>query len=317
MKNNVRYDLIDEASDGQKIDNYLIKILKNVPKSHIYKLLRSGQVRVNKRRIKTDFKLSIGDSVRVPPFTSVTEIKKNVSIKAEQKILIQKAIIYEDEEIIAINKPAGLAVHGGSGLNYGLIELLRNFRSEERFLELIHRIDKETSGIILIAKKRKALVDIHRQMRAKSIHKKYQVIVNGLWEKKQLVVDLDLLKITSNDGQKKVKVVAKDTDINGSKNSRSVFFLKDTYKDFSMLEVKLVTGRTHQIRVHLSHLGFPIVGDDKYGNFTLNKSHKKLGFKRMFLHAGEIGFLHPTTGDKCFLKAPLPSEFDKLKLYAK
>ena len=222
-----------------------------------------------------------------------------------------------DDALIAINKPSGLAVHGGSGLNFGLIELLRNSRPEAKFLELIHRIDKETSGIILIAKKRKALVEIHRQMRKRSIHKKYQVMVNGRWEKKQLIVDLNLLKSSSSDGSKKVKVLPQHQNEHGSKDSRSVFFLRKTFADLSMLDVKLVTGRTHQIRVHLSHLGFPIVGDDKYGNFSLNKNQKKFGFKRMFLHASELGFIHPLTEKDLFLSAPLPKEFIELQEYAK
>tara|TARA_B100000035_G_scaffold233403_1_gene201629 strand:+ start:5921 stop:6895 length:975 start_codon:yes stop_codon:yes gene_type:complete len=318
LNNNVRYELIDEGSNGQKIDNYLIKIIKNVPKSHIYKLLRSGQVRVNKKRVKTDFRLSIGDKVRIPPFKSPSkQSKKVISIRPEQKVLIENAVIYEDDYLIAINKPSGLAVHGGSGLNFGLIELLRNSRPESKFLELIHRIDKETSGIILIAKKRKALVEIHRQMRKRSIHKKYQAMVNGKWVKKQMIVDLNLLKISSSDGQKKVKVLPKHENLGGSKDSRSVFFLRKTFPHLSMLDVKLVTGRTHQIRVHLSHLGFPIVGDDKYGNFSLNKTQKKFGFKRMFLHAGELGFVHPLTEKDLFLTAPLPKEFIELQEYAK
>ena len=318
LNNSVRYEVIDEGSNGQKIDNYLIKIIKNVPKSHIYKLLRSGQVRVNKKRVRTDFRLSIGDSVRIPPFKSSSkQSKKVISIKPEQKVLVEDAVIFEDDALIAINKPSGLAVHGGSGLNFGLIELLRNSRPEAKFLELIHRIDKETSGIILIAKKRKALVEIHRQMRKRSIHKKYQVMVNGRWEKKQLIVDLNLLKSSLSDGSKKVKVLPKNQNEDRSKDSRSVFFLRKTFTNLSMLDVKLVTGRTHQIRVHLSHLGFPIVGDDKYGNFSLNKNQKKFGFKRMFLHAGELGFVHPLTEKNLFLLAPLPKEFIALQEYAK
>ena len=318
LNNSVRYEVIDEGSNGQKIDNYLIKIIKNVPKSHIYKLLRSGQVRVNKKRVKTDFRLSIGDSVRIPPFKSSSkQSKKVVSIRPEQKVLVEDAVIYEDDALIAINKPSGLAVHGGSGLNFGLIELLRNSRPEAKFLELIHRIDKETSGIILIAKKRKALVEMHRQMRKRSIHKKYQVMVNGSWKKKQLIVDLNLLKSSSIDGSKKVRVLPKHQNEHGAIDSRSVFFLRQTFADLSMLDVKLVTGRTHQIRVHLSHLGFPIVGDDKYGNFSLNKYQKKIGFKRMFLHASELGFVHPLTEKDLFLSAPLPKEFIELQEYAK
>ena len=231
INNSVRYELIGEGSEGQKIDNFLIKTLKNVPKSHIYKLLRSGQVRVNKKRIKTDFRLSLGDSVRIPPFTSPkSEVKTPISIKPEQALLIEKSIIHEDDALIVINKPCGLAVHGGSGISYGLIELLRKSRPDARFLELVHRIDKETSGIILIAKKRPTLVDIHKQMRDKSIHKKYQVIVNGKWQKKQLIVDLNLIKTSDEEGQKKVRVVSQEDVVGSSKASRSVFFSETSFR---------------------------------------------------------------------------------------
>jgi 23S rRNA pseudouridine955/2504/2580 synthase len=312
-KNNVRYHIIDEGSEGQKIDNFLLKILKNVPKSHVYKLLRSGQVRVNKKRIRTDFRLSIHDSVRIPP-VSYKERDTFVPTSANKSQLtdIEKAILFEDDAFIVLNKPQGIAVHGGSGVNFGVIELLRQSRPNAKFLELVHRIDKDTSGALLIAKKRLALVGIHKQMRDKSMHKKYEVIVHGVWNKKQLIVDLNLLKRSDIDGQNKVSVVDDSNSSINAKKSRSVFFLKKKFKSFTFLEVKLITGRTHQIRVHLSHLGFPIVGDQKYGDFELNKKLRKVGLTRMFLHASEVAFTHPITMEKVHFIAPTPKEFNKI-----
>jgi len=312
-KNNVKYHIIDEGSEGQKIDNFLLKVLKNVPKSHVYKLLRSGQVRVNKKRIRTDFRLSIDDSVRIPPVSyrdrdTFTPISANKS----QLTGIEKAILFEDEAFIVLNKPQGIAVHGGSGINFGVIELIRQSRPSSKFLELVHRIDKDTSGALLIAKKRLALVGIHKQMRNKSMHKKYEVIVHGEWNKKQLIVDLNLLKTSDIDGQKKVSVVDDSNSSVNAKKSRSVFFLKKNFKGFTFLEVKLITGRTHQIRVHLSHLGFPIVGDQKYGDFELNKKLRKVGLTRMFLHASEVAFTHPITMEEVHFIAPTPKEFNKI-----
>jgi 23S rRNA pseudouridine955/2504/2580 synthase len=230
IKQNVTYHLIDEGSVGQKIDNFLIKHLKSIPKSHIYKLLRSGQVRVNKKRIKTDFKLSQGDNVRIPPVNlQPTKPKLPLLISKDLANIILKNILYEDDYVLVINKPSGIAVHGGSGLNFGVIELIRALRPKYRFLELIHRIDKETSGILLIAKKRSALVNVHQQMREKRIHKKYQVAVNGLWTDKQKIVDLELLKTTAADGQKIVRVLEGNYKNVLSKDSRSVFFLKKNF----------------------------------------------------------------------------------------
>ena len=312
-KNNVKYHIIDEASEGQKIDNFLLKILKNVPKSHVYKLLRSGQVRVNKKRIRTDFRLSINDSVRIPP-VSIKERSAYVAVLANKSKLtdIEKAILFEDDAFIVLNKPHGIAVHGGSGVNFGVIELLRQSRPNAIFLELVHRIDKDTSGALLIAKKRLALVGIHKQMRNKSMHKKYEVIVHGEWNKKQLIVDLNLLKISNADGQKKVSVVDDSNLSVNAKKSRSVFFLKKKFKGFTFLEVKLITGRTHQIRVHLSHLGFPIVGDQKYGDFVLNKKSRKAGHTRMFLHASKVNFIHPITMEEVNFSAPTPKELIRI-----
>ena len=311
IERKVTYQIVDEGSAAQKIDNYLIKILKGVPKSHIYKLLRSGQVRVNKKRVRTEFKLTVGDSVRIPPVDFRPKINNpyiNISKQVENSILDN--ILFEDEFLMALNKPSGIAVHGGSGLSFGVIELLRNLRPNAKFLELIHRIDKETSGVLLIAKKRIALVDIQKQIREKKIHKKYQVGVLGNWKEKQKIVTLDLLKTTTNEGQK-VRVVTRKNNQQAVLSSKSVFFLNKNFGSYSLLDVKLITGRTHQIRVHLAHLGYPVLGDDKYGDFQLNKTLKKLGLSRMFLHAHEYGFIHPGTQDKLLIKANTPEELSK------
>jgi len=307
IKNKVIYEVVDESSAGQKIDNFLIKFLKNVPKSHIYKILRSGQVRVNKKRVRTAFKLSLNDSIRIPPVDFLR--KKSVSVNkigSEQFNLIEDNILFEDDFLIVLNKPSGTAVHGGSGLSFGIIELVRNVRSDHNFFELVHRIDKDTSGVLLIAKKRSALVEIHKQMREKKVHKKYQVVVRGIWKEKQRIVDLNLLKTTANNGQNKVRVIESGINNPLAKASRSVFFLKKNFSVYSLLDVKLITGRTHQIRTQLAHLGFPILGDEKYGDFTLNKTLKKIGLQKMLLHAAELGFTHPVTLKNTLIKAPLP-----------
>ena len=278
-----------------------------MPKSHIYKILRSGQVRVNKKRVRTAFKLSLNDSVRIPPVDFLR--KKSVSlnkINSDQFKIIEENILLEDDFIMVLNKPSGTAVHGGSGLSFGIIELVRNWRPDHKFFELVHRIDKDTSGALLIAKKRSALVGIHKQMREKKVHKKYQVVVKGIWKEKQKIVDLDLLKTTADNGQQKVRVIESPLKNPLAKASRSVFFLKKNFSTYSLLDVKLITGRTHQIRTQLSHLGFPILGDNKYGDFTLNKTLKKIGLNRMLLHAAELGFMHPITFENILIKAPMP-----------
>lgn len=308
LKKKVTYQNIDEDSVGQKIDNFLIKTLKGVPKGHLYKLIRTGQVRVNKKRVKTEYKLCQNDEIRIPPIDYKERTpRRNLKIDKHTYDLITKNIIFEDDFLLAINKPYGLAVHGGSGLSYGIIELLRHIYPNEKFLELIHRLDKDTSGTLLIAKKRIALVEIQKQIRNKRIHKKYQVGVSGIWKDKQKIVDLNLLKITQSDGQK-VIVTEKNKEVFKSKESRSVFFLNKYFRDCSLLDVKLITGRTHQIRVQLAHLGFPVLGDSKYGSFKINKEIKKNGFKRMFLHALEYGFIHPNSAEKILISAPLPIE---------
>jgi 23S rRNA pseudouridine955/2504/2580 synthase len=302
--------VIDEASEGQRIDNFLQKVLKGVPKSHIYRILRSGEVRVNKKRITADFRLNLADVVRVPPIR-IAEIKPVSSLPVQTKF--DGAIVYEDDAMLVINKPSGFAVHGGSGVSRGVIEQLRMERPYAKFLELVHRLDRDTSGVLMLAKKRSALVALHDAIRNNRMDKRYIMMVHGHWQEKKKHVTLDLQKYITNSGERRVNVVTdpeKDKN-NESQVSETIFYLTKQLGDFSLLEAKLITGRTHQLRVQLAHLGFPILGDDKYGDFALNKALMKQGLKRMFLHSSETNIRHPITGEKLRLSAPLPEELKK------
>lgn len=309
----VAFLTIDEASEGQRADNYLQKTLKGVPKSHIYRILRSGEIRVNKKRIQADFKLSLGDIVRIPP------IRMNAApiVKSNQTIVtkFQHNIVYEDDAMLALDKPAGFAVHGGSGISLGVIEQLRMERPKAKYLELVHRLDRETSGVLMVAKKRTALVALHEAIRNNKTDKRYFVLVHGHWQDKKRKVKLDLQKYTLPNGERRVNVVidpSKDR-FNERQSSETIFRLVEQFNHatlgpFSLLEAQLITGRTHQLRVQLAHLAFPIVGDDKYGDFTQNKLLAKNGIKRMFLHSAITKIRHPMSNEPLLLEAPLPPE---------
>ncbi|HSF71366.1 MAG TPA: RluA family pseudouridine synthase [Methylotenera sp.] len=302
---------IDEASDGQRIDNFLAKTLKGVPKSHIYRILRSGEVRVNKGRIDASYKLALNDVVRVPPIrVATTEVAVT---NAPATSLLQSTVIFEDDAMLAIDKPAGFAVHGGSGVSRGVIEQLRLERPKAKFLELVHRLDRETSGVLMLAKKRTALVALHEMIRNNQTDKRYLMLVAGEWLENKKRVTLDLQKYVLPNGERRVNVVTdKSKDkYDEAQHSETVFYLKQSFVGYSLLEAQLVTGRTHQLRVQLAHLGFPILGDDKYGDFALNKTLAKQGLKRMFLHSAETKLKHPLTGEKIQLLAPLPTELSK------
>lgn len=295
---------ITEEEAGQRIDNYLLRVCKGVPKSHIYRILRSGEVRVNKGRIDQLYRLAEGDLVRIPPI--------RIAEKASQQATpgLEFPIVFEDTHLLVIDKPAGVAVHGGSGVSYGVIEQLRAARPQAKFLELVHRLDRETSGLLLIAKKRSALTNLHDQMRDGVTDKRYLAAVQGDWTNKRQHVKLPLHKFTTPDGERRVVVQA------GGQEAHTVFNLKRKWKDIALLEAELKTGRTHQIRVHLASSGFPILGDEKYGDFALNKQLQKANaergaLKRMFLHAYQITFTHPDTGQPLTLRAPLPAECDR------
>lgn len=294
--------IIDEDSAGQRIDNFLSKVLKGVPKSHVYRILRSGEVRVNGGRIDAAYKLASGDKVRIPPIR-VSAPAERVS-DGKVRARFEESIIFEDEALLVINKPAGMAVHGGSGISRGVIEQLRLERPHAKFLELVHRLDRETSGVLLIAKKRSALVALHEMMRANRMDKRYLMLVHGKWTEKKKRVVLSLQKHVLASGERRVSVEDE------GQVSETVFHLKQHLGEFSLLEAQLITGRTHQLRVQLAHLGYPIAGDDKYGDFALNKALQKRSLKRMFLHSAQTVIRHPLSGEKLALIAPLPRELE-------
>jgi len=291
----------DEAA-GQRIDNFLLRLLKGVPKSHVYRILRSGEVRVNKGRVGPETRLAAGDVVRVPPVRTAGPAAKPSSPEASRV-----PILFEDEHLLAVDKPAGLAVHGGSGIAAGLIEQMRAARPAASFLELVHRLDRDTSGVMLLAKKRSALVELHRQLRDGEVDKRYLVLVRGRWRDEKRRVRLRLHKFATKEGERRVRV-----DDDSGQEAETIFFRRANWPHLdpplALLEAELRTGRTHQIRVHLTHLGFPLAGDDKYGDFAWNRILAKQGLKRMFLHARELTVAHPASGERMTLEAPLPAD---------
>ena len=296
------YRTIGPDAEGQRLDNYLIRIAKGVPKSHVYRIVRQGEVRVNKGRVAVDYRLAAGDQLRIPPMRLAERPPKPLAVPASA----MPPILFEDEHLMAVDKPAGLAAHGGSGIAFGLIERVRAARPNQPFLELVHRLDRETSGILLLAKSRRALLGLHEDLREGRVGKRYWVLVKGDWVNDRQHVRLPLTKYINRHGERRVSVDDKGIE------SHTVFSLLKRYRAFSLLEADLKTGRTHQIRVHLSHLGFPIVGDDKYGDFELNKRVARgvdtPRLARMFLHAGATDFKHPVTSRPMALEAPLPPE---------
>lgn len=316
MPDMAKVENIGEDADGQRIDNFFFKRFRGVPKSHIYQLLRSGQVRVNSKRIQADYRLKINDKVRIPPIKVTPSGPVQSGGKRVKPHLTTFEILFEDEYLLAINKPSGVAVHGGSGISHGVIEQLRLRHPDWKFLELVHRLDRETSGVLLLAKKRSALVEAHRQIREGIVQKRYSVVVRGNWRNAQQNVRLSLSKYVTAEGERRVAVVAEKSNERKVLSAHTLFILIKNWKNFSLLEAELKTGRTHQIRVHLAHLGYPIAGDDKYGDFELNKRLLKgglgLNLKRMFLHASKLEMAHPATGKPICLEAPLT---DELKLF--
>jgi 23S rRNA pseudouridine955/2504/2580 synthase len=303
----VSYVEVDEGSAGQRIDNFLLRVCKGVPKSHIYRILRSGEVRVNKGRIDAQYRLVLGDVVRVPPIR--TAQADAGAVAAAPVPAAQFPVLYEDEALLVIDKPAGVAVHGGSGVAFGVIEQLREARPHAKFLELVHRLDRETSGVLMLAKKRAALVGLHEQIRENRMDKRYYACVHGEWASdwgRRRVVKESLHKFLTPEGERRVRVQPDGLP------SHTVFNLVERWPEYALLEAELKTGRTHQIRVHLQHLDLPIVGDAKYGDFALNKAlarpNAQPGIKRMFLHAYRLKLAHPITGETLQFEAPLPAE---------
>jgi len=301
----VRTLTVDAESAGQRLDNYLIRLLKGVPKTHVYRVIRSGEVRVNKGRAGADTRVAEGDLIRVPPMRLPAPSSAPAAPAREFPVLL------EDEHLLAIVKPAGVAVHGGSGVSFGVIEQLRRSRPDARFLELVHRLDKETSGILLLAKKRSALTALQDQFRDRATGKTYAALVFGDWPAKLKVIDLALHKTLDAAGERHVRVVGAEHE----DGRRSISLVKVVRQSpgLSLLDVTIKTGRTHQIRVHLASSGHPIVGDPKYGDFARNRLFaRERHFERMFLHARELSFDHPASGQRITLNAPLPPECETL-----
>ena len=300
-KESAAWHEVGEEGAAQRVDNYLTRLLKGVPKSHIYRILRSGEVRVNSGRVGPAHRLQVGDRLRLPPVRTAQRPRSSQA-SAPGKPRVAPHVVYEDEALLVVNKPAGMAVHGGSGVSLGLIEELRRERPKARFLELVHRLDRDTSGILVVAKKRAALTALHAQLREGLAQKFYLTLVAGRWRNARQAVKLPLHKYVLASGERRVRVQ------DAGQAAHTVFRLERTVGDFSLLEAELKTGRTHQIRVHLAHLGFPIAGDDKYGDFDLNKSLARRGLRRMFLHACRLTISHPESGQSVTFEAPLPDD---------
>jgi 23S rRNA pseudouridine955/2504/2580 synthase len=293
---------IDGDSAGQRIDNFLFTRLKGVPKSHVYRILRTGEVRVNGGRCQAQRRLEAGDVVRVPPIRIAEREDKPLPQSFLQQRL-QSRILHEDDDFLVVNKPAGMAVHGGSGVSYGVIEGLRAIRPQAKFLELVHRLDLDTSGCLLIAKKRSALRYLHELFRAdREIKKTYLALLCGAWARKQLLVDAPLKKNILQSGERVVKV-ARD-----GKPAQTEFRRLRKFAGATLVEAKLLTGRTHQIRVHATSMGHPIACDERYGDEARNQEFRRLGLKRLFLHAAELAFPHPRDHRPFHIKAPLDPE---------
>ncbi len=301
----VVYVEITEDNSDQRLDNFLITRLKGVPKSHIYRIVRKGEVRVNKSRVDVKYRLVTGDIVRIPPIR-VAERSEESYVPQGLQAALQQGILFEDEGFMIVNKPAGFAVHGGSGVSSGIIEGLRLIRPEAHFLELVHRLDKDTSGCLLIAKKRSALRKLQELFRNSQIQKTYQALLSGQWIRKKLLVTAPLLKNISKGGEH-VVVISQS-----GKAAETLFTRLKLFRNATLVEASPKTGRTHQIRVHAASLGHPIVGDERYGIDDVNKVFKNKGYKRMFLHANTLKFQHPVTGILVNISAPLPSQLENL-----
>ncbi len=301
----VSYHIVTEHEAGQRIDNFLLKFFKKVPKSVIYRILRKGEVRIDKKRVKPDRKLVVGETIRIPP-VRVEERPEQQETPRALLDKIEASILLEDDHLIVLNKPAGLPVHGGSGVKYGLIESFRQLRPNLPFVELVHRLDRDTSGLILLAKSRKVLHTLHELLRDGGMDKHYRTLVGGKWKggSQRIITDL-----TRSGGSRQKIQVSEGED---GKTSESIFSPIWTTQGCSLLDVQILTGRMHQIRVQLAHLGYPIIGDDRYGDFALNREYKRLGLKRLFLHAATLEFMLESSGQRYRLEAPLPDDLQNM-----
>ncbi len=298
-KNQVNFYSVGEADDSQRLDNLLIKLLKGVPKSYIYRIIRGGEVRINKKRAEVSDKVKINDIIRIPPVKINEKLEKAPAPKSNFPVL------FEDEYFLIINKPDGVACHGGSGISFGVIEQLRQTYIQYKFLELVHRLDKDTSGILIIAKKRQALVALQDMLRHNQMQKFYLALTIGKWVDNKRNIKAPLYKYLTKEGERRVRVQHED-----GKTSNTIFTVMKAYTNYTLVQAELKTGRTHQIRVHLQHIGHPITGDDKYGDFELNRQLYKDGLKRMFLHACQIEFMHPITNQPIKVRAELPNNLN-------
>lgn len=296
---------ITEEYCDQRLDNFLIARLKGVPKSRIYRIVRKGEVRVNKGRVDIKYRLVTGDIVRIPP-VRVAERDEEAYVPQGLQALLQQGILFEDDGFLIVNKPAGYSVHGGSGVGSGIIEGLRLIRPDAHFLELVHRLDKDTSGCLIIAKKRSVLRRLHELFRDDHVHKTYQALLAGQWARKKQIVNAPLLKNVSKGGER-IVIVSK-----AGKEAETSFRRLKLFADSTLVEASPKTGRTHQIRVHAASLGHPIVGDERYGLEEVNRKFKERGYKRMFLHAEKLEFQHPVTGKSLKIVAPLPQQLEDL-----
>jgi 23S rRNA pseudouridine955/2504/2580 synthase len=303
INHSVRFQTISADQAGQRIDNYLLSQLKGVPKSMIYRIIRKGEVRVNKGRVKAEYKLQADDVVRIPPVKVSAKEQAPISHKLHQVAQLEQQILFEDEVLLVLNKPSGMAVHGGSGLSFGVIEALRSLRPDARFLELVHRLDRDTSGILLVAKKRSALRHLHEQLRNKTIQKEYLALVRGQWQSHCKVINAPLNKNELASGERIVRVSEQ------GKPSETRFSVEERYgQEATLIKAMPVTGRTHQIRVHTQYAGHPIALDSKYGDQTFDQKMQTFGLNRLFLHAYAIRFEHPKSGETLRLSAELDAE---------
>lgn len=303
----VRYIEIGAEDVGQRIDNLLVRTLKGVPKSHVYRILRSGEVRINKGRVKPAYKVAIGDRVRIPPLLHRTSY--GTAQRAPDKLLgrVESAVIYEDDDFIFVNKPSGLAVHGGSGIRYGVIDLLRQLRPHMAMLALGHRLDRDTSGCLLLAKSRPALTGLHRLLREGRVEKHYLALVVGGWQGGTRTVNASLTMLRNADARKATITVE-----GKGKEAESEFWLLKRFSRCALVQVHIRTGRTHQIRIHAAHIGHPLAGDTKYGDYEFNRHMHQFGLKRLFLHASQLSFRDPRTGRSYTVEAPLESSLERV-----
>ncbi|MFP3028961.1 MAG: 23S rRNA pseudouridine(955/2504/2580) synthase RluC [Arsenophonus sp.] len=302
IQNQVQFITIDNDEAGQRIDNFLLTHLKGVPKSKIYCIIRKGELRINSGRIKHEYKIQAGDLIRIPPVWQVETQRNIISAKFDKVAELINYILYEDEHLLVLNKPSCMAVHGGSGINFGVIEALRTLRPKARFLELVHRLDYETSGVLLIAKKRPALRELHQQLRLKKMQKQYLALVKGQWPQHMKVIQTLLLKSILQSGKRIVKVA------DDGKYSETHFKIEEPFSNTTLVNATPITGRTHQIRVHAQYAKHPIAYDHHYGDRYFNQQLTITGLKRLFLHASSLMFIHPASGEKLTFKAPLDQQ---------